>query len=142
VRILVLGGTISETIQAPRSRTSVCEAKVTGVFNATNPGFTWRELLDAYRSVARPYATVTWVPPEFLAEREVGEWMELPVWIKDPKLAYADVVDVSRARVAGLELQPLEDAVRGALEQAETTDTAGLAPEREAALLAEWHARG
>jgi 2'-hydroxyisoflavone reductase len=121
---------------------SVCEAEVTGVFNATHAGFTWRELLDSCRSVARSDATVTWVSPEFLAEEEVGEWMELPLWIRDPKLAYADQVDVSRARAAGLELRPLEDAVRGALEQAETTDAAGLAPEREAALLAEWHARG
>jgi nucleoside-diphosphate-sugar epimerase len=121
---------------------SVCEAEVTGVFNATHPGFTWRELVDACRSVARSDVTVTWVSPGFLAEREVGEWMELPLWIRDPKLAYADQVDVSRARSAGLELRPLEDAVRGALEQAETTDTAGLAPEREATILAEWHARG
>jgi nucleoside-diphosphate-sugar epimerase len=120
---------------------SVCEAEVAGVFNATHPGFAWRELLDACRSVAGT-ATVTWVSPEFLAEREVGEWMELPLWIRDPKLAYADRVDVSRARAAGLELRPLEDAVRGALERADTTETAGLAPEREAALLAEWHARG
>jgi nucleoside-diphosphate-sugar epimerase len=121
---------------------SVYEAEVKGVFNATHPGFTWRELLDACRSVARSDAAVTWVSPEFLAEREVGQWMELPLWIRDPKLAYADRVDVSRARAAGLGLRPLEDAVRGALEQAGTTDTAGLAPEREAALLAEWHARG
>ncbi len=121
---------------------AVCEAEVTGVLNATHPGFTWRELLDACRSVAGSDATVTWVSPEFLAEREIDEWMELPLWIRDPKLAYADQVDVTRARAAGLELRPLEDAVCGALEQAEPTDTAGLAPEREAALLAEWHARG
>jgi hypothetical protein len=120
---------------------SLCEAKVTGLFNAAHPGFTWRELLAACRKVTGTDARITWVSPGFLAERGVGQWMELPLWIRDPQLAYADGVDVRRALAAGLELRPLEDAVRGALEDAETTETAGLTPEREAELLAEWHGR-
>jgi 2'-hydroxyisoflavone reductase len=68
--------------------------------------------------------------------------MELPLWLVDPELGYADRVDVSRALAAGLRFRPLEDTVRGTLEEAEPTDAAGLRPEREAALLAEWHVRG
>ena len=67
--------------------------------------------------------------------------MELPLWIADPAMAFADRVDVSRALAAGLRFRPLADTVRGALEQAETTDAAGLDPARERELLAAWHSR-
>ena len=65
--------------------------------------------------------------------------MELPLWIVDPALAYADRVDVRRALDDGLTFRPLAETVRGALEHAATTEAAGLSPEREAALLADWH---
>jgi 2'-hydroxyisoflavone reductase len=67
--------------------------------------------------------------------------MELPLWLVDPALEWADRVDVSRAIADGLRFRPLEQTVRGALEDAETTDTAGLSPDREAALLAAWRDR-
>jgi 2'-hydroxyisoflavone reductase len=47
-----------------------------GVYNATNQGIPWAELLAG--------AEVTWVPDEFLVEQGVGEWIELPLWIADP----------------------------------------------------------
>ena len=56
-------------------------------------------------------------------------------------MAYADRVDVSRAVGQGLRFRPLEDTVRATLEHAETTDAAGLSPERESELLEKWHAR-
>ena len=44
-----------------------------------------------------------------------------------------------RARsTAGLTFRPLDDTVRGTLEHAETTDDAGLKPERERELLEAW----
>jgi 2'-hydroxyisoflavone reductase len=121
---------------------SLCEREVGGVFNGTHPGGTWGELLETCRDVAGTHADVTWVAPEFLVEHGVGQWMELPLWLHDPELAYADRVDVRRALEAGLTFRPLADTVRGALEQARTTEAAGLAPEREAALLQKWHGRG
>jgi 2'-hydroxyisoflavone reductase len=119
-----------------------CETGLGGTFNATHPGFSWQELLETCLAVTGADAQITWVTPEFLLEREVGEWMELPLWLADPALAFADRVDVSRALAAGLTFRPLEETVRGALDRAETTEAAGLEPEREAALLAEWHGRG
>jgi 2'-hydroxyisoflavone reductase len=119
----------------------LCERRASGTYNATHPGFTWGELLDACRDVAGTKAEVTWVAPEFLAEQRVGEWMELPLWIHDPSLAFADSVAVERALDQGLTFRPLTETVRGALEHAQTTEAAGLAPEREAALLAAWHGR-
>ncbi len=119
---------------------ALCECEGSGVFNATHPGLTWDDLVAACRTVAPTDVDVVWVPSEFLVEQEVGEWMELPLWIADPALAYADRVDVTRALATGLRFRLLEETVRGALEHAETTAAAGLSPERETALLAKWHA--
>jgi nucleoside-diphosphate-sugar epimerase len=114
-----------------------------GVYNATNDGVPWGELLAG--------ANVTWVPDEFLLEQEVGQWMELPLWIPDEP-GITDT-DVSRAVAAGLRFRPVQETVRDTAEWdaahgAEVTPTltgvsgAGLAPERERELLAAWHARG
>jgi 2'-hydroxyisoflavone reductase len=118
-----------------------CERGVAGTFNATNEGVGWGALLDSCREVTGADAEVTWVSEEFLLENEVGQWMEVPLWIAGEAMAYADRVDVSRALAEGLRFRPLEDTVRATLEEAETTDAAGLAPERESELLAKWHAR-
>ena len=119
----------------------LCERGSSGTFNATHPGFMWSELLDSCRAASGRDANVTWVPDEFLLEHEVGQWMELPLWLADPELAAADDVSVRRALDAGLTFRPLAETVRGALEHAHTAEAAGLAPEREAELLAAWHGR-
>ena len=120
----------------------LCAAGGTGTFNATHPGVRWSELLDTCHQVTNSGAEVTWVTPEFLVQHDVGEWMELPLWLVDPALEYADRVEVTRALASGLTFRPLSETVRATLEQAETVDGVGLAPEREAELLAAWHARG
>jgi len=119
----------------------LCGRRVGGTYNATHPGVSWVELLATCRTVARSDAAITWVDPAFLVEHEVGPWMELPLWLNDPDAEYADRVDVSRAVAAGFTFRPLEDTVRGTLEDAERTEATGLAPEREARLLAAWHSR-
>jgi 2'-hydroxyisoflavone reductase len=99
-----------------------------GVFNATNEGVPWRELLAG--------ANVTWVPDEFLVAQEVGEWMELPLWIADPAFVGMQMTDVSRAVAAGLRTRPAAETMRDTLALAQPVDGVGLAPEREAELLA------
>ena len=121
---------------------SLCERGAGGVFNATHPGITFGALLETCRTVAGVDADVTWVTPEFLLAHEVGQWMELPLWLEGTETAYADRVDVSRAVAAGLTFRPLEETVRGTLDAAATTEAAGLRPEREAELLEAWHGRG
>jgi len=120
---------------------ALCEERVAGTFNATHPGVTFAELLEACRSAPASDARVTWVTDDFLLEHGVGEWLELPLWLADPSMAAADRVDVSRALAAGLRFRSLEETARDTLERAETRDGVGLTPEREAELLAEWHAR-
>ncbi len=79
------------------------------------------------------------MPDALLAEHEVGEWMELPLWLNDPGLAGMLDADVSLAIEAGLTFRPLTDTVRETLELADTVDGVGLTPEREAQLLAAAH---
>lgn len=108
------------------------ERRVNGVFNAANEGVPWSELLAG--------ADVTWVTPEHLIEHEVGEWMELPLWIGDPAWAGMHKTVVSRAVNAGLRFRPVAETLAGAAE-APAVEGVGLTPEREAELLAAWHAR-
>ena len=110
-----------------------------GTYNATRPGVSWRELLETCRDVSGSDASFRWVPDSLLQEHEVGEWMELPLWISDPgSLGMLDA-DVSRALAAGLTFRPLEETITDTLELAEPVDGVGLTAEREAELLAAAH---
>ena len=53
--------------------------------------------------------------------------MELPLWLQDPEAVGMHRTDVSRAIDAGLTFRPLTETVRGTLDEAETTDNAGMA---------------
>ena len=106
-----------------------------GIFNATSEGIAWGELLTG--------AVVTWVSDDFLAEHQVGEWMELPLWIVDPAFRGMHAVDVSRAVAAGLTFRPVDETVRDTAawdaSRGEPELATGLSTEREAELLAAWH---
>jgi 2'-hydroxyisoflavone reductase len=120
---------------------ALCERETSGTYNAIHPGVAMSQLLDTCRAVSASDAHVTWVSDEFLLGQGVGEWMELPLWLADPALAAADRVSVERAIAAGLTFRPLAETVSGTLDEAETTEAAGLTPEREAELLAALHER-
>jgi 2'-hydroxyisoflavone reductase len=109
-----------------------------GAFNATRSGVTWEELIDSARAVTGSDATAVWIPDEFLVEQGVGEWMEVPMWLADRDWVGMNQADVSRAEAAGLAHRPLAETIRGTLDEADTTDGAGLKPKRERELLAAW----
>jgi 2'-hydroxyisoflavone reductase len=112
----------------------LCEQRMPGVFNAVD-STTRGEVLDACIRATGSDARLHWVASDHLSEAGVGEWMELPLWIVDPAYAGMLRADNRRATAAGLTFRPLEDVVRATLEQADTVDGIGLAPEREAELL-------
>jgi nucleoside-diphosphate-sugar epimerase len=116
----------------------LCERGASGAFNATHPGVSWVELVDSCIRVAGSDGRPVWVDPDYLAEQGVGEWMELPMWLHDPEWVGMNRTDVSRALAAGLRFRALDDTVRGTLDLAETTDEAGMKPERERELLEAW----
>ena len=109
----------------------LCEQRATGEFNAVNDGVTWSDLLDTCREVSGSDARFVWIDGKFLLDQEIGQWMELPLWIEDESDKGLHRADVSRAAARGRCVRPV----------AETTDSAGLSAEREAALLAAWEGR-
>jgi 2'-hydroxyisoflavone reductase len=133
------------------------EQKTVGIYNATSPAgeLTIGEMLEACRDVSGSDATFTWVSREFLAEKEVGAWTDMPVWVPlEGEEAGHPFINVDRALGAGLVFRPIRETVRGTLDWwAALSDedkarflldradkSAGLSPEREAELLAAWHA--
>jgi 2'-hydroxyisoflavone reductase len=119
----------------------LCEQPATGEFNAVNDGVTWSDLLDTCREVSGSDARFVWIDGKFLLDQEIGQWMELPLWIEDESDKGLHRADTARAKATGLTTQPLSDTVQATLDHAETTDSAGLSAEREAALLAAWEGR-
>ena len=115
----------------------LCEQRREGIFNAIDV-LTWGELLDGCLRAAGSDARLVWIPSTWLLEHGAGEWMELPAWVASAQLAGLNRVDNSRAVAAGLTFRSPEETARATLEQAETTPEAGMAPEREAELIAEW----
>ncbi len=130
----------------------LAERRTGGVLNAAGPEPrpTMAELLAAMPGDAE----LTWVDDAFLLEQGVGEWEELPLWLIDPDWRGMLDADVTAAVAAGLEVRPLEETARDTLTWLEANPgpppakpgvqmgRVGLAPEREAELLAAWHARG
>src|SRR5690606_38302531 len=144
------------------------EQRRTGVFNADAPAgaLTMGEVLTTCQAVARRMntiqcvrapcpqppghdSTLTWVPADVLAELSVSPWQDMPAWI--PATGdYAGFGQISsaRAHAAGLRTRPLEETVADTLafwralpDERRTKPKAGLSPEREAEVLAAWHAR-
>ena len=111
------------------------ERQLTGAFNATSEPYSFADVVDG--------AEVTWVDDGFLLGREVGEWMELPLWIaKTPGQERFHEADTTKAHAAGLKHRPLTETIEATLAEAATVEGVGLSADREAELLRDWHAGG
>ncbi|HKU68238.1 MAG TPA: NAD-dependent epimerase/dehydratase family protein [Candidatus Baltobacteraceae bacterium] len=121
------------------------ENGIDGTFNCVTPrqSLTFGDLCRAcmHEASAEDAAMVP-IPDEFLAQREVRPWSEFPLWIPSAS-EYAAIAnsDSSRALAAGLTIRPIAETVRDVLAWARAAEKrpgalkAGMAPEREAALL-------
>jgi 2'-hydroxyisoflavone reductase len=122
-----------------------------GVYHATGPERPrpMGEMLNGIKTALGSSATLTWVPQEFLREQNVRPWGDLPVWVtQEPDNAGFMTVSVARAAAKGITYRPLELTARDTLafHQSRPADRqqalrAGLKPEREAEVLAAWHAK-
>jgi 2'-hydroxyisoflavone reductase len=119
----------------------LCERRENGAFNAVNEGVAWSVLLETCRDVSSSDARFVWIDGPFLLEQGIEQWMGLPMWIEDEADKGLHCADISKAAATGLTHRPLAETVGATLELAETTDSAGLSPEREAALLEAWEGR-
>ncbi|GAB4467752.1 MAG: SDR family oxidoreductase [Anaerolineae bacterium] len=125
------------------------ERQAVGTFNATGPDYplTLGDLFEACRRVSGSDAVLTWCSQEFLAANEVAPWVDLPLYLPETDEHIGlKTVDVSRALAQGLRFRPLDETIRDTLAWARTRPAdhvwrLGLTAEREASLLASWHAR-
>ena len=106
-------------------------------------------LLKTCQVVAGVESTLTWVPDEFLLAQEVAPWMGLPLWIPaaDEMAPGFSRINCDRAFAAGLTCRPVAETVRDTLAWAQTRPSdhawrAGIAAEKETAVLQAWHAAG
>jgi 2'-hydroxyisoflavone reductase len=130
-----------------------CEQQVYGVFNATGPAsrFTVRQMLDGIRSALGANATFVHATAAFLAAQQppVRGWSDLPVWVPpEGETAGFTQRSIARAVAKGLTFRSFADTVKETLafynaqsEERKAQLRAGIAPDREAAVLAAWKAR-
>jgi 2'-hydroxyisoflavone reductase len=129
----------------------VAEERIAGTFNAVRPAEPFGDLLEVCRQVSGSDARFVWVDESFLLDREVGQWMELPLWLAGAEAAFIQA-DVSRAVTAGLRFRPVAETVADTLAWARESGAplvaetdrlgaAGMQRGREAELLGAWRAR-
>ncbi len=127
------------------------EEGITGVYNATGPEapLSMSEMLYGIRSVTTSAVRFTWVDSQFLAEHGVRAFSDMPLWYP-PVGRQAGFFRMSskRARAKGLTYRPLAVTAKETLEwwksqpaERRSEMRVGLSAEREAELLAAWHAR-
>ncbi|MCU0950204.1 MAG: SDR family oxidoreductase [Burkholderiaceae bacterium] len=122
-----------------------------GVFNATGPATALSFaacLAQCAQGIGADVSRITWCSTEFLRDAGVAVWTGLPLWVPATEQGIHRV-SIRRALDAGLVLRPLASTAADTLawvRSAQFTPPAaayadvGLTREREARLLAQWHA--
>jgi nucleoside-diphosphate-sugar epimerase len=125
-----------------------------GIYNACGPSAptTMAQMLYGIKAVTTAGAQFTWVPAAFLAAHGVHGWRHMPVWLP-PTGATAGFLRKSNARALakGLTFRPLAMTAKDVLDWNATRPAAqlealaqgavaGISAEKEAEVLAAWHA--
>lgn len=128
------------------------DAGASGAFNATSPpgAADWGGLIDACVQAAGGRPVLHWVDDAHLLAQGVEPWKDLPLWLPADGPQAAEhaafmAVPTDRAAAAGLACRPLAETVADTLAwwrrlppERQAFTLAGLAPGREAAVLAQW----
>jgi len=130
----------------------VIEDRTVGTMNALGPAqpVTIKQVLDDCNHALGDKARLTWVDAGFLEQHGVEGWSELPMWL-DNKGDYLGFGTLQNARAvkAGLVFRPITETAKDTLawldtlpevERAKARST-GIKPDKEAKVLAAWHAR-
>ncbi len=126
------------------------ETSTMGTFNASGPEspMTMAEMLYGIRAVTTGEIGFTWIPWEFLEEKGIRPWADMPAWVPStPEMIGFSTFSQLRALAAGLTLRPLADTARDTIEwhnarpeEERTQMRSGLSRANEAELLRAWHA--
>jgi 2'-hydroxyisoflavone reductase len=121
-----------------------------GAYNATGPKskLSMGQMLNDMKRTTNSTAQFTWVDDEFLKTQKIID--DFPIWTstKGSEIGYL-TTNVNKALKHGLTFRPLPDTVRATLEwfkkqtpERQSKIRAGIKPEKEAEVLAAWHASG
>jgi 2'-hydroxyisoflavone reductase len=120
-------------------------AGTSGIFNLTGPGapLSMGTMLETVRATLRPDATLHWVDERFVLDHDIAPWSDLPVWLPAEQEGLHRT-HIARALATGLVTRPLAETVADTAAWMRDASgggllpNAGLAPEREAEVLAAW----
>jgi 2'-hydroxyisoflavone reductase len=126
------------------------EQGTVGAFNATGPKtrLSMGRMLSDMKKTTNSDARFTWVDDEFLKAQKIID--EFPIWTspKGSEILYL-TTNINKALSHGLTFRPLSDTTRATLEwfrkqtpERQIKMRAGIKPQREAEVLAAWHASG
>ncbi len=119
------------------------EARATGIYNVTGPAgrLNFGHLLAWVKQALASDVQWRQVSDDFLRANEVGEFMELPLWLSGTLAESFMTFSIDKAIGAGLTFRPIAETVRDTYDWAATLPgdwpkPAGLPLEKEAELLA------
>ncbi|PCJ50333.1 MAG: epimerase [Gammaproteobacteria bacterium] len=125
------------------------EQKTMGIFNATSAMNTETSLdmLNFCKQASGSNASFTWVDADFLEEKNVTPWSNMPVWIpRQSEMAGLSQVSVNKAERQGLVIRSRTETVQdtltwfGGLSEARRKSLrAGISKQKEAEILTAWH---
>lgn len=126
------------------------ETDATGTLNALGPAspMTFAEMLYGIRAVTTGAVSFTWVDTDFLLEREVRPYSDMPLWMPARgNRAGFQRFDLSKPLAHGIRYRALAVTARDTLafhysrpEERRAALRAGMDAAREADLLGQWHA--
>ena len=129
----------------------MAEARTVGTFNATGPAkpITMKQFLAEVGRGVGAHPELVWVPADFLEKEKVEAWSDMPVWVPaSGDSAGFHKRSIAKALAAGLTFRPLATTSSDTLAWFRTQPAdrqaklrAGLTPEREAKVLADWKAQ-
>ncbi len=123
--------------------------RIIGTYNTVTPvgSFTMGDLRDDCLAVTAAEMTPVWIDYAFIDAHEADGGNAFPIWVPPvPEYAGAARVSGARAVAKGLHNRPTRETARDTVTWWKTlpderTLRAGLKPEAEASLLADWHER-
>jgi len=126
-----------------------------GIYNATGPRqpMPMGQFLQTCKEVTGSDARFTWVPWSFLQEQKIRGWRDMPIVVPpNGPTAGFDRRNIDRALAKGLTFRPVTVTIKDTLEWNKTRPQdaqdklaagaiAGISAQREAEVLAAWHAK-
>ncbi len=119
------------------------ENQATGIYNAAGESLSLELLLQGCQQASPKKTYVTWVSEEFLLQKSVQDWVELPLWLSNKRQMPGFFhINSQKAIRSGLTLRPLAETIEATLKWDMARDNvrlqAGLDRSKEKELLLDW----